>query len=133
MFIGYFIIAAISIFFTSYYVLIFWIVPRIIGEPFLRLIRMVEHTGKEETANMIKNTRTSHASNFLKFIYWNMPFHVEHHLYANVPFYRLKKFHNLIKPHTKEYEPSVLSVHFEILKQIWINKKNNKKKSLLKI
>ena len=133
MMIGYIVIAAISLFFSSYFILIYWIIPRLIGEPFLRLIRMVEHTGKEETANMIKNTRTSHASNFLKFIYWNMPFHVEHHLYANVPFYRLKKFHNIIKTHTREFEPSVLSVHLEILKQIWINKKNHKKKNLLKI
>ena len=131
MMIGYIFIILLSVYLSSYFFLIYWIIPRLLGEPFLRLIRMVEHTGKEETANMIKNTRTSHASNFLKFIYWNMPFHVEHHLYANVPFYQLKKFHNLIKPHTKEYEPSVLSVHFEILKQIWINKKNNKKKNLL--
>tara|TARA_B100000029_G_C17529820_1_gene942917 strand:+ start:264 stop:1229 length:966 start_codon:yes stop_codon:yes gene_type:complete len=133
MMLGYFFIFSISIYYSSYIFLIYWIIPRIIGEPFLRLIRMVEHTGKEESANMIKNTRTSHASNFLKFIYWNMPFHVEHHLYANVPFYRLKKFHKFIKPHTSEFEPSILSVHVEILKQIWINKKNNKKKNLLKI
>ena len=133
MMLGYIVIGLLSFYFNSYFFLIFWIIPRLLGEPFLRLIRMVEHTGKEETANMIKNTRTSHASKFLKFIYWNMPFHVEHHLYANVPFYRLKNFHKVIKPHTEEFEPSVLSVHLQILKQIWINKKNSKKKNLLNI
>ena len=94
---------------------------------------MVEHTGKDETADMIHNTRTSFPSAFLKFLYWNMPYHVEHHLYASVPFYRLPKFHKLIKPHTDEIEPSILSVHIEILKQIWKNKKNKKKDSILSI
>lgn len=133
MLLGYLLIISVSFYYGSFFFVIYWILPRIIGEPFLRLIRMVEHTGKEETADMIKNTRTSHASKFLKFLYWNMPFHVEHHLYANVPFYRLKKFHELIRPHTNQQEPSILSVHYEILKQIWINKKNNQKKNLLKI
>ena len=77
--------------------LIYWLIPRILGEPFLRLVRMVEHTGKDETADMIHNTRTSFPSVFLKFLYWNMPYHIEHHLYSSVPFYNLPKFHKLIK------------------------------------
>ena len=130
---GYFIIMLLSFYFSTTFFLIYWLIPRILGEPFLRLVRMVEHTGKDETADMIHNTRTSFPSTFLKFLYWNMPYHVEHHLYASVPFYRLPKFHKLIKPHTDEIEPSILSVHIEILKQIWKNKKNNKKNSLLSI
>ncbi len=130
---GYFIILLFSFYFSTTFFLIYWLIPRILGEPFLRLVRMVEHTGKDETADMIHNTRTSFPSAFLKFLYWNMPYHVEHHLYASVPFYRLPKFHKLIKPHTDEIEPSILSVHIEILKQIWKNKKNNKKDGLLSI
>ena len=94
---------------------------------------MVEHTGKDETADMIQNTRTSFPSSFLKFLYWNMPYHIEHHLYASVPFHKLPKFHSLVKPHTDEIEPSILSVHFEILKQIYKNKKNKQKDSILSI
>ena len=130
---GYLLIVSISIYFSSTFFLIYWLIPRIIGEPFLRLVRMVEHTGKDETADMIHNTRTSFPSSFLKFLYWNMPYHVEHHLYASVPFHRLPKFHKLIKPLTDEVEPSILTVHIEILKQIWKNKKNKKKDSLLSI
>ena len=119
---GYFIIASLSIYFNTTFFLIYWFIPRILGEPFLRLVRMVEHTGKDETADMIHNTRTSFPSFFLKFLYWNMPYHVEHHLYASVPFYKLPKFHKLIKPHTDELEPSILAVHLEILKQIDLKK-----------
>ena len=62
-----------------------------------------------------------------------MPFHREHHLYANVPFYKLPKFHALIKPHTSKKEPSILKVHLEILKLIWHNKKFKDKKTYLQI
>jgi len=133
MVIGYFLIVSLSIYFSSTFFLIYWLIPRILGEPFLRLVRMVEHTGKDETADMIHNTRTSFPSSFLKFLYWNMPYHIEHHLYASVPFHKLPKFHKLIKAHTDEVEPSILSVHLEIVKQIWKNKKNKKKESLLSI
>lgn len=36
-------------------------------------------------------------SPFLSFFYWNMNYHIEHHMYAAVPFYNLPKLHELIK------------------------------------
>jgi len=133
MLLGYFTIFIFSLYFNSTFFLIYWLLPRILGEPFLRLVRMVEHTGKEETPDMIHNTRTSFPNKVLKFLYWNMPYHLEHHLYANVPFYKLPKFHKLIKPHTVKVEPSILFVHLEILKQIWINKKSKIKNNNLHV
>jgi len=133
MLLGYFLILLFSFYFSYTFFLIYWMIPRILGEPFLRLVRMVEHTGKEETPDMIHNTRTSFPSKILKFLYWNMPYHLEHHLYANVPFYKLPKFHKIIKPFTNEKEPSIFNVHIEILKQIWINKKSKINKDSLKI
>ena len=131
MMLGYFIVILVSVYFSTTFFLIYWIIPRVLGEPFIRFVRMVEHTGKEETADMIHNTRTSFPSLFLRFLYWNMPFHIEHHLYSNVPFHSLPEFHKLIKPHTDEMEPSIINVHIDILKQIWKNKKNNKKDTVL--
>ena len=133
MLLGYFFILIYSLYFSSTFFLVYWFLPRILGEPFLRLVRMVEHTGKDETPDMIHNTRTSFPNKILKFLYWNMPYHLEHHLYANVPFYKLPEFHKLVKPYTDEEEPSILHVHVEILKQIWINKKSKIQKDSLQI
>ena len=36
-----------------------------------------------------KNTRTYLAGPFIRFLYWNMNYHVEHHMFASVPFYNL--------------------------------------------
>jgi fatty acid desaturase len=133
MFLGYLLVLIYSLYLNSIFFLVYWLIPRMLGEPFVRLVRMVEHTGKDETPDMIHNTRTSFPSKLLKFLYWNMPYHLEHHLYANVPFYRLPEFHKLIKPYTDKEEPSILHVHIEILKQIWVNKKSKIKKNSLQL
>ena len=32
-----------------------------------------------------------------RFIYWNMNYHIDHHMYAAVPFHQLPKFHEVLK------------------------------------
>jgi fatty acid desaturase len=34
----------------------------------------------------------------MSFLYWNMNYHIEHHMYAAVPFYNLPKLHKLLEP-----------------------------------
>ncbi len=42
-------------------------------------------------------TRTIILNPVLRFLYWHMNYHIEHHMYAGVPCYRLGKLHNAIK------------------------------------
>jgi fatty acid desaturase len=42
------------------------------------------------------NTRTFTCSWLPAFLYWNMQYHVEHHMYPAVPFFNLPKLHKLI-------------------------------------
>jgi fatty acid desaturase len=32
----------------------------------------------------------------MRFLYWNMNFHIEHHMFAAVPFYNLPRLHALM-------------------------------------
>ena len=32
----------------------------------------------------------------MSYLYWNMNYHIEHHMYAGVPFHNLPKFHDLL-------------------------------------
>ncbi|MEM1060298.1 MAG: fatty acid desaturase [Verrucomicrobiota bacterium] len=43
------------------------------------------------------NSRTFTCSPLLGFLYWQMNYHIEHHMYAAVPCYRLAKLHRLIR------------------------------------
>ncbi len=41
--------------------------------------------------------RTFTLNPFVRFLYWQMNYHIEHHMYAAVPCYNLKRLHALIK------------------------------------
>ena len=85
--------------------LAFWIVPRVIAEPTLRLVRMAEHTGMDEGADPLTNTRTTLSNPVVRFLYWQMPYHAEHHLAPSVPFYNLRALHDALpgRPEEREY------------------------------
>ena len=89
------IVASIYFGFFSLLVLCWWL-PRIIGEPFQRFIRVAEHTGCDDSADLLRNTRTTITNWPLRAIAWQMPFHAEHHLFPNTPFHALPKAHALI-------------------------------------
>jgi fatty acid desaturase len=38
----------------------------------------------------------------MEYLYWHMNYHIEHHMYAAVPFYNLRKLHNTIASDTPE-------------------------------
>jgi fatty acid desaturase len=41
--------------------------------------------------------RTIGLNPFLSFMYWQMNYHIEHHMYAAIPCYNLPKLHALMK------------------------------------
>jgi fatty acid desaturase len=81
-----------------------WLLPAMIGEPFLRLYLLAEHGRCPLVANMLENTRTTKTTWLVRKLAWNMPYHAEHHSYPGVPFYRLPEFHDVIQAHLKETE-----------------------------
>ncbi len=85
---GLYALAALSLLVTP---LLFWIwvLPMLLGQPFLRLYLLAEHSRCAFVANMLENTRTTYTNRFLRFIAWNMPFHAEHHAAPQVPFHQL--------------------------------------------
>lgn len=111
-------IAVLSVAAGSWAALYFWLLPRILGEPLLRAVRMVEHTGMEESPNMLGNTRSTATNALVRAVYWNMPYHVEHHLYPSVPFHALPRLHREVRPHAKEIGRGIVGVHYTILRRI---------------
>lgn len=74
-----------------------WVVPVLIGQPFLRLYLLAEHGDCPEVANMFENTRTTFTTRAVRWLAWNMPYHVEHHVWPTVPFHRLPEVHGLMR------------------------------------
>lgn len=76
-----------------------WILPALLGQPFLRLYLLAEHGRCPAVANMFENTRTTFTSSMVRFLAWNMPYHAEHHAYPAVPFHKLPDLHRIALPH----------------------------------
>jgi fatty acid desaturase len=74
-----------------------WLLPVLLGQPALRLYLLAEHGDCPRVENMFANTRTTFTTALMRFIAWNMPYHVEHHVYPAVPFHQLPALHNLMR------------------------------------
>jgi fatty acid desaturase len=81
-----------------------WIVPALIGQPFLRLYLLAEHGRCPQVANMFENSRTTFTTAIMRWLAWNMPYHAEHHAWPMVPFHRLPRLHALASRHLKVTE-----------------------------
>ncbi len=91
-------LALISLFFSPV-VFWLWILPLIIGQPFLRLYLLAEHGLCPPVANMLENSRTTFTNRIVRFLAWNMPYHAEHHAFPNVPFHQLPALHRWTQTH----------------------------------
>jgi fatty acid desaturase len=76
-----------------------WIVPALLGQPFLRLYLLAEHTNCPQSGNMFENTRTTFTTRLVRLIAWNMPYHAEHHALPTVPFHKLPELHDAVRAH----------------------------------
>lgn len=95
-----YLLASFSLLFTPI-VLWLWIVPVLLGQPFLRLYLLAEHGLCPPVADMLENSRTTFTTRLVRFVAWNMPYHAEHHSFPTVPFHQLPAFHDLTTTHLK--------------------------------
>ena len=85
----YALIAFMSVAFGTWAAAISWIGPLVVTTSFYRAYIAAEHYGRPQVADIILNSRTTHAGWFLRWLMWNMPYHTEHHLFPGVPFHKL--------------------------------------------
>jgi len=90
---GYALLLVISVVLKSSALLWIWLLPNLLGQPFLRLYLLAEHGNCALNDNMFANTRTVFTHPAIRWFTWNMSYHTEHHVYAAVPFHRLPDLH----------------------------------------
>ena len=68
------------------------------GGGFQYLLNVAQHIGlTDKTPDYRLSTRTILLNPILAYLYWQMNYHIEHHMYAAVPFYNLPELHRLIR------------------------------------
>jgi fatty acid desaturase len=84
--------------------------PRIYGAWHFIMTGLLQHGGlSEDVMDHRLNSRTVYMNPISRFIYWNMNYHVEHHMFPMVPYHALPKLHEAIKddlpaPNTSIYD-----------------------------
>jgi fatty acid desaturase len=93
--------------------------PRIYGTWHMFMTGLIQHGGlAEDVIDHRLNSRTVYMNPISRWIYWNMNYHVEHHMFPMVPYYSLPKLHALIKHDLPAANPSIWSAFKEMVPAI---------------
>lgn len=90
--------------------------PRLYGAWHHVITGMLQHLGLAENVSDHRlNTRTVLMNPVSRFIYLNMNYHLEHHMFTMVPYYRLPQLHELIKHDVPAPDPSIYAAYRRLL------------------
>ncbi len=96
----------------------FWfiILPRIMGTPIFMMFSLIQHVElKENASSILESTRSFNTNWFARLIYMNMNFHVEHHLYPQIPFHSLPNLNKVISYQLPKPDPGFWKTNWEVL------------------
>lgn len=90
--------------------------PRIYGTWHMVLTGLLQHGGlAEDVLDHRLNSRTVHMNPVSRWIYWNMNYHVEHHMFPMVPYHALPELHTLIKDDLPPANRSMTKAYGEMI------------------
>ncbi len=97
--------------------------PTFYGAWLVVFFGILQHAGmREDVLDHRYNTRTVYMNPVFRFLYCNMNYHVEHHIFPTVPYYALPALHREVKAHLAPAERSTFSAYrqlFATLRQQW--------------
>ncbi len=93
-----------------------FVLPQFFGTWLMIIHNTPQHAGlAENVLDHRLNCRTVYMNPVSRFIYWNMNYHVEHHMFPLVPYHALPQLHALIKDDCPPPYPSIAAAWREIL------------------
>jgi fatty acid desaturase len=90
--------------------------PSFYGAWLKYLFGVTQHAGlAEDVLDHRLNSRTIMMNPVFRFLYWNMNYHVEHHMFPMVPYHALPKLHEEMKHELPHVYPSTVAAYREII------------------
>ena len=109
-------VIALSIVTGSFLPLIYFVFPNFYGTWLTVIYGLTQHAGlAENVLDHRLNTRTVYMNRINHYLYWNMGYHIEHHMFPLVPYHALPKLHELIKADTPRPYNGLLEAYREIV------------------
>ncbi|PVX85049.1 fatty acid desaturase family protein [Paraburkholderia unamae] len=90
--------------------------PSLYGAWLYLYFGLTQHAGMPENVlDHRRNCRTVMMNPVFRFLYWNMNYHVEHHMFPMVPFHALPRLHEVVKTDMPPPYRSSLAAYAEII------------------
>lgn len=90
--------------------------PTLYGAWLSLVFGLTQHAGlSEDVLDHRLNSRTVMMNRVSRFLYWNMNYHVEHHMFPMVPYHALPALHEAIKAECPTPYASLLDAYREII------------------
>ena len=109
-------IVAVSLYFGLWMIPVLTTFAIFYGQWLRFLCNQTQHAGlTDEVSDFRLCTRTVILSPLVRFLYWHMNFHIEHHMYPAVPCYNLGKLHAAIKHELPEGPRGLIAAWRQII------------------
>lgn len=109
-------VIALSIATRSILPLMFIGFPNLFGSWLMVIYGLTQHAGlAENVLDHRLNCRTVYMNFINRYLYWNMNYHVEHHMFPLVPYHALPRLHDAVKDDCPTPYPSLFNAWTEII------------------
>jgi fatty acid desaturase len=97
--------------------------PSFYGGYLTPIFGWTQHAGLAEDAlDHRLNSRTVYMNPLSRFLYWNMNYHLEHHMFPMVPYHALPQLHDIVKPYCPPPYPGLIAAYKEII-SAWLRQR----------
>ena len=108
--------AGLCVWYRTWLPLVFVLGPNVYGAWLMAIYGWTQHAGlAENVLDHRLNCRTIYMNPVHRFLYWNMNYHLEHHMFPLVPFHQLPRLHAIVKDDCPAPYPSLLAAYREIV------------------
>ncbi len=116
----YAIVIAIAVYTRSVLPLLLIGLTDVFGKWLMVVYGLTQHAGlAENVLDHRLNCRTVYMNPLNRFLYWNMNYHVEHHMFPLVPYHALPALHEAVKSDMPAPYPSLFAAWREIVPAVW--------------
>lgn len=113
-------VIALAIYMGSLLPLMLIGLPSMYGAWHMLLTGLTQHIGlAEDVLDHRLNCRTMYINPVSRFVYWNMNYHVEHHMFPMVPYHRLPELHKEIMSDCPPPYRGFWACYKEIIPTLW--------------
>lgn len=99
---------------------VFVLGPNLYGAWLMPIYGWTQHAGlAEDVLDHRFNCRTIHMNFVNRFLYWNMNYHLEHHMFPLVPYHQLPKLHEAIKDDCPKPYSGLIDAYREIIPTVF--------------